>query len=107
MAISGTRKSIGTKRTVLAKSDGRSNTGSPRNGLRYPRFYICIDDGYDDISLKVGKVYAVIKPEPSDRPNDLRVIDEEGEDYLYPAKSFVPVELPPRARRAVVGAAER
>ena len=75
--------------------------------LRYPRFYMCIDDSYDDISLKFGKVYAVIKPDPNDWPHQLRVIDEEGEDYLYPAKSFVPVELPPRARRAVVAASNQ
>jgi hypothetical protein len=57
--------------------------------------------------LKLGKVYAVVKSEPNDRPYDLRVIDEEGEDYLYPAKSFVPVDLLPKARRAVILASGR
>lgn len=51
-----------------------------------------------------GRIYQVIRPKPNDWPTWLRVIDEEGEDYLYPAKSFVPVELPPRARRAVMAA---
>jgi len=53
--------------------------------------------------LCVGKVYQVIRPEPNDGPG-LRVVDEEGEDYLYPARRFVPLNLPPRAKRAVVGA---
>lgn len=53
----------------------------------------------------MGKVYKVIKPEKSDGRTSLRVIDEEGEDYLYPAKWFVPVDLPPKARRAVTMAA--
>src|ERR1039458_3212010 len=98
MAISATRKSTGMKRTASAKSDGKSSRNFDRLKHHYPRFYLCIDDSYDDISLKLGKVYAVIKPKPNDWPNQLRVIDEEGEDYLSPAKSFVPVELPPRAR---------
>ncbi len=34
----------------------------------------------------------------------LRVIDESGEDYLYPRKFFIPVELPSSIRRAVLSA---
>jgi hypothetical protein len=66
-----------------------------------------VDPDGNEGSVMPGRIYQVIRPEPNDWPTWLRVIDEEGEDYLYPAKSFVPVELPPRARRAVVGAAEK
>jgi hypothetical protein len=52
----------------------------------------------------LGKAYKVIKPLAEDPGYDLRVIDEEGEDYLYSARRFVPVDLPPAARRAVVEA---
>ena len=52
----------------------------------------------------LGKAYKVIKPLAEDPEYDLRVIDEEGEDYLYSARRFVPVDLPPAARRAVVEA---
>jgi hypothetical protein len=67
----------------------------------YPQFAICIDNHGLETSLSVGKVYQVIKPLAHDASYDLRVIDEEGEDYLYPAARFVRVELPAKARKAV------
>ena len=72
---------------------------------RYPWFAMCIDNRGCEASLCVGKVYQVIRPEPHDSPNDVRVVDEEGEDYLYAARQFVPVMLPPAARRAVLKSA--
>jgi hypothetical protein len=45
-----------------------------------------------------------VKAERNDRPSDLRVIDESGEDYLYPAKWFVSVQLPPKAKRVLATA---
>ena len=65
---------------------------------------MCVENrGYEG-SLWIGKVYRVVKPEKNDGPSGLRVIDEEGEDYLYSSNLFVPVELPPRGRRALVTA---
>ena len=55
--------------------------------------------------MLLGKVYQVIRPEKHHTSSWLRVIDEEGEDYLYPPKDFVRVELPPKARRAIIAAA--
>jgi hypothetical protein len=66
---------------------------------------MCVDNRGNEGSLWIGKVYRVIKPERLDQPSDLRVIDEEGEDYLYSAKQFVTVELPARGRRVVMAAA--
>lgn len=42
--------------------------------------------------LLVGAVYKVATPDANDQPNDLRVIDGEGEDYLYPADYFEPFQ---------------
>ena len=70
---------------------------------RYPYFALCVDPSGYQGSLSLGKIYRVIKPELGDRPYDLRVVDEEGEDYLYSAKRFVAVDLPAKARRALVG----
>ena len=42
--------------------------------------------------LQVGAVYKVAPPAPNDQPDDLRVIDGEGEDYLYPADYFEPFQ---------------
>jgi hypothetical protein len=51
--------------------------------------------------LLVGKVYRVVGPERNDRPEDIRVLDESGEDYPYPRSWFVPVDLPLKAKRAL------
>jgi hypothetical protein len=55
----------------------------------------------ENVDLVFAKVYRVLPPARLDRQNELRVIDESGEDYLYPADWFVPVEVPFKARRAL------
>src|SRR5947207_3364494 len=101
-------KSTGSKRTALAASSRGANGRSAaiRRGPRraYPFFAICIEQGEYEPLLHVGKAYRVIRPEPNDPAYLWRVIDEEGEDYLYPAEWFVPVQLPPKAKRALVAA---
>ena len=58
-----------------------------------PRFVLCIrSEGSDD--LETRKVYPVLPDRVAAREGYVRVIDESGEDYLYPAESFVPVRLP-------------
>ena len=101
MAGLATLKSTGSKRTASVASTGKSKTGSAVK-LRYPRFAICIDNRGHEPSLQMGKVYAIIKPHKLDRPHDVRVIDEEGEDYLYPSRRFVALEVPVAARKAVI-----
>lgn len=64
------------------------------------RFVICIrNEDCDDLVL--GKVYRVLTEHQAAEDDDIRVIDESGEDYLYPAKYFVPVELPKAAVRVL------
>jgi hypothetical protein len=56
------------------------------------RLVVCIDDdGYTD-DVKVRIVYKVLPDESAARSNYISVIDETGEDYLYPANLFVPIE---------------
>lgn len=74
----------------------------PRQGDRSAQFTVCIDNGEYDADLIVGKIYRVVKPERNDRPADIRILDESGDDYLYPRGWFVPIELPLKARRALV-----
>ncbi len=65
-------------------------------------FALCIDNRGNEVSLRKGKVYQIIRPRPGDQPYHVRVIDEEGEDYLYSAKQFVVLEgLHQKARRAI------
>jgi hypothetical protein len=58
-----------------------------------PRFAVCVaNDGCDDLS--VGMIYRVLPDETAAREGYLRVVDDSGEDYLYPASRFVVVEVP-------------
>ena len=62
------------------------------------RFAICMTDSEPDLELR--KIYQVLPDESAAKENLVRVIDESGEDYLYPASSFVFIELPQEAERA-------
>lgn len=58
-----------------------------------PRFALCVrTDGSEDLEQR--KVYQVVPDRTASREGYVRVIDESGEDYLYPAEFFVPVNLP-------------
>jgi hypothetical protein len=92
------------RHTALAASIGRSKHGSSRKASArriYPFFAVCIKDKGYGISLHFGKVYRVIKPRSGDLSHDLRVIDEEGEDYLYPADWFAEIQMSPSVKRKV------
>lgn len=71
-------------------------------GGRSGEFAVCIHNGEYDFDLIVGKIYRVMKPKRYDRPSDVRILDESGEDYLYPRGWFVPVDLPLKAKKALV-----
>lgn len=68
---------------------------------KYPYYVICLDESGYEGSLIRPKIYRVVKPKVGDRASDLRVIDEEGEDYLYPAKRFDEVQITPRVLTAL------
>ena len=58
-----------------------------------PRFAICIKSDDPDL-LTPRMIYRVLPDESAGRSNYIRVIDNEGEDYLYPAEYFVFVTFP-------------
>lgn len=68
-----------------------------------PRFAICINSDDPDL-LTPRMIYQVLPDESAARSNYLRVIDNEGEDYLYPADYFVIVDFPPAVERALLRA---
>src|ERR1700683_1508502 len=93
MARSTKLKSIGTKRMASAGAISRSRTRSREN---YPRFAMCVDNEGNKASLDLKTVYKIVRPLTGDPEYMVRVIDNDGEDYLYYAKQFVPVILPQR-----------
>jgi hypothetical protein len=69
--------------------------------LSIPRFAICVDNSEYPASLEMHKIYRVLPDEDAEQDGDLRIIDESGEDYLYPAGYFILVDLPRDAARAL------
>ena len=66
---------------------------------------VCLENEGYEASLEKRKLYVVVADEDAAAHKLLRIIDESGEDYLYPAKLFSPIELSPQLRRAVFRAA--
>jgi hypothetical protein len=66
-------------------------------GKRKGRFVLCVQSGTDKASLEPRKVYRVLEDPTAEAKSLLRVVDESGEDYLFPAVLFVPIEVPERA----------
>ena len=66
------------------------------------RFAVCVENRDYPASLECRKVYQVLADTQAAKRGQVRVIDESGEDYLYPAEYFVPIKLPQAAERAVL-----
>ena len=68
------------------------------------RFAVCIQSDDSDL-LTPRKIYEVLPDESAAKTDYIRVVDNEGEDYLYPAKYFMFIELTQEVRRALSEAA--
>ena len=64
------------------------------------RFALCIENS-DCEDLEKRKIYQVLPDDEAKKEGYLRVIDESGEDYLYPQSYFVIVQLPRKAQEAL------
>jgi hypothetical protein len=58
------------------------------------RYVVCISNKGNEASLERNKLYVVLPDPKAEADGLLRVIDEDAEDYLYPADWFVAVEVP-------------
>jgi hypothetical protein len=66
---------------------------------------VCIkNEGYP-VSLEKRKIYVVSRDPIAEKQGLLRIVDESGEDYLYPKAFFRPIALPQSTKRAVLDAA--
>ena len=63
------------------------------------QFVVCVKNEDYPASLELRKIYRVIPDARAAEHRLIRVIDESGEDYLYPADYFVPIELPQAVER--------
>lgn len=98
MAASTRRKSTSTKRTASGakKPSSSASIARPRR-----RFVVCLSNRGFAASLDQRKVYRALPDAQAQRLGMLRIIDESGEDYLYPAKRFGELTLSARVARAL------
>ena len=63
------------------------------------RFAICVSNSEYPASRELHKIYRVLLDKDAEQDGDLRVVDESGEDYRYPAEYFVVIEVPHETAR--------
>ena len=64
-------------------------------------FVICIDNSDYPASLERRKLYRVLADDPAREAGYIRVVDESGEDYLYPSSCFISADLSPEASKVL------
>jgi hypothetical protein len=70
-------------------------------------FGVCVrNSGYEG-ALELRKLYEVIEDPSAEEHNQVRVVDESGEDYLYSKSWFLPVELPRAVQERIAGLAAK
>ena len=62
---------------------------------------ICIENRGYEASLEIRKIYEVLIDREAERHRQIRVIDESGEDYLYPEYYFAPIRLPSATKEKI------
>ena len=87
------RNSTGMRR--MASAEKKSNSRSRST------FAVCLRNDDYEASLELRKLYAVLPDDFGDQHDMIRVVDESGEDYLYPNSYFVRVELPRALQQAL------
>lgn len=69
-----------------------------------PEFVVCINNSDYPASLELHKIYRVLVDKDATEEGDIRIIDESGEDYLYPSSYFVPIQVPQIVERSLLRA---
>jgi len=64
------------------------------SNLHTPKAVVCVANEGNEISLQLWKIYKPLRDVDAESEGLIRVIDESGEDYLFPAENFIPIELP-------------
>lgn len=64
-------------------------------------FMVCVNNHGYEASLETRKIYEILADKAAEKHHQLRVIDESGEDYLYPSDYFAPVRLPAETKEKI------
>ncbi len=63
--------------------------------MKTSKFVVCVTNTGYEASLEFKKIYEVVEDSVATSHSQVRVIDESGEDYLYPSEFFAGIELSP------------
>jgi len=63
--------------------------------MKEPQFVVCLNNAGYAASLEVGKLYRTIPDADAEKLGGIRVVDEDGEDYLFDSDMFCPLQVPP------------
>jgi hypothetical protein len=86
----------------LAEKKSKSNGSAPRKkGPAGSQYVVCVKNDDYPASLELRKIYRLMRDFTANKLGMVRVIDESGEDYLYPEDHFVAIKLTPSVERAV------
>lgn len=75
--------------------------------MKTHEFVVCLNNKGFAASLEVGKLYQIIPDAEAEKIGGLRVIDEDGEDYLYDSEMFCPLQVPPIVAQTLISAAKQ
>jgi hypothetical protein len=104
MALLATLRFTGMKHMESAKRNTKSNESPAEAKQISARFVLCVRNKAYPASLELRKLYRLVADDGAAKRGLIRVIDESGEDYLYPGEYFVPIKLPQSAQKAVMKA---
>ena len=83
------------------KKNSKSSVSSRKRTAGY---VVCLRNDDYAASLEPRKLYSVLPDAAAEKHGMIRVVDESGEDYLYPAELFISVRLPQSVTRAIAAA---
>ena len=75
--------------------------------MKAPEFVVCLSNTGFAASLEVGKLYLIVPDKEAEKLGGLRVIDEDGEDYLYDSEMFCPLQVPPIVAQTLISASKQ
>ncbi|MDY0186257.1 MAG: hypothetical protein RBR43_10330 [Desulfuromonadaceae bacterium] len=67
--------------------------------MRYSKLYVCVQNNGYAASLEQRKIYQALPDNDASQIGMVRIIDESGEDYLYPEECFAQISLPAEIRQ--------
>src|SRR4051812_17714039 len=84
------------------KLSGSDTSTKRRKSSGESWFVVCVLNRDYPASLELHKIYRGVPDENAEREGDLRIVDESGEDYLYPARWLVPVKVPQAVKTSLL-----